>query len=264
MKHHPRLTQISFALALLAAMVFVGCSKGPPKHGTKLTVAPTNSVPAAGQQQALARAAETLRKRFRDLAIRRAVVEHAADGWLVVTLPEMPRERFASCRRAIENVGLLEFRMVHPDSARLIAANIPEPGYEVLDLQSKTPAGLSIAIYLVNKKPERGLTGKHISKASVSRSQLTGKPEIGIEFDAAGAALLAQVTTDYSPRNGKYHQLGIVLNGRLMSAPRIHSAITGGSAVIDGDFTVKEAFELVAALENPLDVPLRIVDEKSF
>ena len=201
MKHHPRPSP--FVLALLAAaLVFAGCSKGPPKHGTKLTVAPTNSVPAAEQQQALVRSAETLRKRFRDLDVRRAVVEHAADGRLIVTLPEMPRERFASCRRAIENVGLLEFRMIHEQSEMMIASRIPEPGYEILELQAGTPHGPSTVKYLVNKKPESGLTGKHICKASVVRSQLQEKPEIAIEFNPEGAALFAQVTTDYSPRNG--------------------------------------------------------------
>jgi len=33
---------------------------------------------------------------------------------------------------------------------------------------------------------------------------------------------------------------------------------------LHGDFSIEEASELAAALENPLDVPLRIVDEKSF
>jgi SecD/SecF fusion protein len=263
MKHHRR--QSAFVLALLAAgLVCAGCSKGPPKHGTKLTVAPTNSVPAAESQQALDRSAEALRKRFRDLDVRRAVVEHAADGRLIVTLPELPRERFASCRRAIENRGLLEFRMIHPESEKMIALRIPEPGFEILELPYGTPYGPSTRKYLVDKKPERGLTGKHIRRAWVARDHLKVKPEIGIEFNPEGAALFAQVTTDYSPRNGKYSYLGIVLNGRLLSAPKINMPITGGNAVIEGNYTVQEASELVAALENPLDVPLHIVDERSF
>ena len=191
-------------------------------------------------------------------------MELAADGRLLVSLPELPRDRLASCRRAIENVGLLEFRMVHPESQVLIAAKVPEPGYEVLEQRSAAPYGPSITEYLVKKEPERGLTGKYIRKASVSRAHMTNKPEIAFEFDKAGAALFAELTTEYSPRDGIYHHLGIVLNGRLISAPRIHAAITGGSAVINGDFSIEEASELAAALENPLDVPLRIVDEKSF
>jgi protein-export membrane protein SecD len=264
MKNQSPTARSLFGLVLLTAMVFAGCSKGPPKHGTRLTVVPTNSATAADQQQALARAAETLRVRFRGLGVRRAAVELAADGRLVVSLPEMSPESLGSCRRAIENVGLLEFRMVHPESGALIAAKIPEPGFEILEQRSASLHGDSITKYLVKKEPERGLTGKHIRKASVSRDRMTNKPEIAFEFDKAGAALFADVTSEYSPRNGIYHQLAIVLNGRLMSAPRIHAAITGGNAVINGDFSMEEATELAAALENPLDVPLRIVDEKRF
>jgi|GEM_PF-3577754 SecD/SecF fusion protein len=258
------LRRFLFVIAILPLFAFVGCSQGPPKHGTQLTVAPTNSVPAAEQQQAIARAAETLRKRFRDLKIRRAVVEHSSDGRLVVTLPELPRERFASCRNAIENVGLLEFRMVHPQSERMIANRIPEPGYEVLELQFSTPNGLSSSKFLVNKQPERGLTGKHVRKAWVTRSEVTEKPGISIEFNPEGRILLDQITTEYSPRDGKFSYLSIVLNGRLVSAPRIQTPIKGGTAMVEGVFTVQEANELVAVLENPLDVPLHIVDEKKF
>jgi len=265
MKNHVPFARSLFAVALLAAMVLAGCSNGPPEHGTRLTVAPTNSATAADQQQALARAAETLRQRFRKLDIRRVVVEHSAEGRLVVTLPELPPERLASCRRAIENVGLLELRMVHPDSDALIAANIPEPGYEVMKLEQMVKKNgreeKSTSRLLVNKKPE--LTDEHITRVGVTRDRLSNKPKISFELDKEGARKLEQVTTEWQPKGGREYRLAIVLDGKLRSAPAIKGVVSR-SAEIMGDFTVKEAFELVAALETPLDVPLCIVDEKRF
>ena len=266
MKHDAWMARYLFALALLAVHL-AGCSKGPPKHGTRLTVAPTNSVPAAEQQQALARTAETLRARFRELDVRRAHVEPATGGRLVVTLPELPQDRLASCRRAIERAGLLEFRMVHPESDKLVARNIPEPGFELMMMEQtvrKMPDGREEKVtsqFLVNKKPE--LTGKHITRADAIRDRFSNKPGITFELDKEGATKFEQVTTEWQPKNGREYRLAIVLDGQLRSAPVIRGVIRRNGE-ISGNFTQQEAFELKAALTNPLEVPLRIVDEESF
>lgn len=265
MKRDPWLARSQFPLALVAALLFAGCSKGPPRHGTRLTVAVSNSVPVAEQQQTLTGAAETLRKRFRELKIRRALVEQAADGRLVVTLPKLPPERFASCRRAIEKVSLLEFRMVHPDSEMLIAEKIPEPGYELMSLEQMVRRNGRDEKYtsrlLVNKKPE--LTGKHLARVNVVRDQFTNKPRISFELDMEGARKFEQVTTDWQPKGGREYRIAIVLDGELRSAPAIKGVISRNGE-ISGDFTVEEAFDLAATLVNPLDVPLHVVDERSF
>src|SRR6185369_6232733 len=53
-----------------------------------------------------------------------------------------------------------------------------------------------------------------------------------------------------------------VLDGELYSAPRINEPIMGGNAVINGDFSLKEALELSHILENPLEAPLDIVEQR--
>ena len=58
-------------------------------------------------------------------------------------------------------------------------------------------------------------------------------------------------------------QLAIVLDGELYSAPRIRTAILGGNAEITGDFEMREAFELANALQNPLEAPVRIEEERT-
>ena len=57
-------------------------------------------------------------------------------------------------------------------------------------------------------------------------------------------------------------RLGIVLDGEVISAPNIQTPITGGSGQITGNFDQKEAIDLASALDNPLKVPLRIIDER--
>src|SRR5437764_15384487 len=57
--------------------------------------------------------------------------------------------------------------------------------------------------------------------------------------------------------------MAIVLDGVLYSAPRINEPITGGNASISGSFDVKEAFELANVLENPLEAPVKIEEQRA-
>ncbi len=55
------------------------------------------------------------------------------------------------------------------------------------------------------------------------------------------------------------HQLAVVLDGELQTAPVIKSALVGGG-VIEGDYTEEEANTLVNVLQNPLQAPVHIID----
>jgi RNA polymerase sigma factor (sigma-70 family) len=81
-----------------------------------------------------------------------------------------------------------------------------------------------------------------LSSVNVSTNAL-GKPQIEIEFSAAGAEQFAQITRDNLNK-----RLAILLDGKLYSAPLIRSEITGGKAQISGNFTVEEAGELAAKI----------------
>src|SRR3989440_977125 len=67
-----------------------------------------------------------------------------------------------------------------------------------------------------------------------------------------------QITDQY-----KGHRFAIVLDGVCQSAPVIRDAIYGGDAVITGHFTEKEARGLASVLENPLQTPVSIEEERS-
>src|SRR5262249_38566459 len=58
------------------------------------------------------------------------------------------------------------------------------------------------------------------------------------------------------------HQLAIVLDGELQSAPNIQTPITDNSGRITGDYTEQEAFALANVLENPLQAPVKIINER--
>ena len=226
----------------------------------------TNQLNRAEEKDtALKNAVEVLRKRVDQLGVAEPVIQEAGEDRILIQLPGLTEAEKDYARQQIEKAAFLEFRMVHPNSDELIAQGIIEPGYEVMTEQRKdSRTGESHLVrYLVSKKPERGLTGKHLTRAMVTRNHLSNKPEIAFEFDSEGAKTFGEITTEYSPKGNKFYQLAIVLDGELQSAPRIMGPITGGNGVIQGDYSIKEAYDLAYVLENPLEAPVKVIEERT-
>ena len=208
---------------------------------------------------ALAQASDVLRKRVDVLGVAQPVVQPVGDNQIEIQLPGLSEVDKASARQTITNTAHLEFRLVHPQGAEKIKSGLTVPGYEVLELVKRLPSGQdSVTQYLVKKGAELGLTGKYVKQAQVNASQGTGIPEISMTFDTEGADKFGKITTQHETE-----LLAIVLDGQLYSAPRINGPILTGSAVITGDFTQREAFELANVLKNPLETPVKILQESS-
>lgn len=102
------------------------------------------------------------------------------------------------------------------------------------------------------------LTGKYLKRAILEFAQ-DGTPEVSLEFNADGAKMFEDITA----RNvGK--PVAIFLDGYVISAPTVNEKITGGKAVISGQFNVDEAKLLVKRLNSgALPVPVSLVSQKT-
>jgi SecD/SecF fusion protein len=96
-----------------------------------------------------------------------------------------------------------------------------------------------------------------IKSANLNRDNL-GRLEIDFTLEPQSAELFGRIT-----KNNVGHQLAIVLDGELQSAPRINSEIPNGSGVIEGDYKEDEARALANVLENPLKTPVTIISENN-
>ena len=106
---------------------------------------------------------------------------------------------------------------------------------------------------------ETGLSGKNLKTATVQFMSQSGKPEVGIEFDSEGTKLFADLTKE---NIGK--QIAIFLDGQVISAPTVQTAITDGKAVITGNFTLDEAKKLAQRLnEGALPMPITLIGQQS-
>jgi SecD/SecF fusion protein len=223
----------------------------------------TNQLSRAEEKQsALENAVEVLRKRVDRLGVAEPLIQPQGANSILIQLPGLSESDKQEARQTIEKAAFLEFRMVHPNSDELLQQGIIEPGYELLKQEIKNPDGTkAVVAHLVDRKAE--FTGKHVKRANPNRHPVTGEPMIEFELDDEGTRIFADLTTKYQPKGQKHYQLAIVLDGVLYSAPRINEPITGGRGQITGQFDLKEAITLANVLENPLEAPVHVVDERS-
>lgn len=102
-----------------------------------------------------------------------------------------------------------------------------------------------------------GLSGKQLKRAQVEFDPNTGIPLVNIKFNDEGKDLFAAITG----RNvGK--PVAIFLDGLPISTPTVQEVITGGQAVISGNFTLAEAKQLAQRLNSgALPVPIELITQ---
>jgi protein-export membrane protein SecD len=101
--------------------------------------------------------------------------------------------------------------------------------------------------------------GEDLTDAQPGFDQRTGEAVVNFKFNIRGAQRFGQATTENVGR-----ALAIVLDKKVISAPRINTPITGGSGQISGRFTVEAANNLAVLLRaGALPAPLTIVEERT-
>jgi preprotein translocase subunit SecD len=102
------------------------------------------------------------------------------------------------------------------------------------------------------------MTGRELKTISVQTG--AGGYQIAFTLSTEGA----QIFADHTGKNvGKY--LTIVLDKKVVSSPRIDSAITGGQGVITGSYTVEEANSFANLLRyGSLPIPIKVVESRAI
>jgi len=104
------------------------------------------------------------------------------------------------------------------------------------------------------------LTGKDLERSIVQFDQNTGSPVVGLEFNSEGAKKFSEIT---QKNVGKI--VAIYLDGVPISIPKVDEAITTGSAIIRGGFSLEEAKKLSIQLNaGALPVPIKIIEQRNI
>jgi protein-export membrane protein SecD len=103
------------------------------------------------------------------------------------------------------------------------------------------------------------LDGKHFRSATAVLDPTTNIPVVQIAFDDEGAHIFQELT---KANIGK--QIAIFVGGELVTAPRVESEITGGTAVITGSANVQEAQKLAQDLNTgAIPAPIHLVGQRT-
>lgn len=205
---------------------------------------------AAASTGAVDASIETVRRRVDNLGTKEPTIVRQGTNRIVVQAPgESDPEQL---KRVIGKTAKLTFQMVDETASQAdIAAGRVPPGSEMLPTSDP-----QLGAFMVVKKRVI-VSGENLTKAFVDTDQ-NNRPAIGFRFDGEGARKFGDATSQNIGR-----PFAIVLDGKIVSAPRIISAITGGSGQITGNFTVQEASELVNVLNGgALTAPLNIEEQR--
>jgi len=138
-----------------------------------------------------------------------------------------------------------------------------EEGTASAELQQIASQSPQLALILSLNKPT-GLKGTNVKKATVEFGQGTGQnlgaPSVQLTFDSEGEKLFQEITK----RNvGK--QVGIFLDDQILSAPSVQQEISGGTAIITGQFTLEEAKSLALSINSgALPIPIKLIEQRTI
>jgi SecD/SecF fusion protein len=208
----------------------------------------------------LEQAVEVIRKRVDTFGVSEPVITPQGSDRILVQIPGLDAAKTEEARKQLQQVAKLEFKMVHPESSRLVpqieaGEAITPPGYRIETMVEEDEKGKSLEERLL-VKAKADLQGDRV-KAAYPVFDQRGWGVL-LEFDGAGTDLFGKLTAA-----NVGNRFAIVLDGKVQSAPVIREAIYQGSASITGRFSETEARNLASVLENPLSTPVEIEETRS-
>ena len=216
--------------------------------GNKIVMTETDAGVAASIDSAMAQAVEVIRRRIDELGTREPTIVRQGTSRIVVQVPGLQDP--SALKALIGKTAKLEFKLVDVNAdPNEVAQGRPPPGSQILASIEGPPV-------VVRRRAL--VTGDQLIDSQVSSDQ-NGAPAVSFRFDSTGGRRFAKATQD---NVGK--PFAIILDGKVISAPRINEPILGGSGIISGSYTTASANELAILLRSgKLPVELKVVEERT-
>ena len=194
-------------------------------------------------RKAIDQAIEVLRRRIDALGTTEPNIQRQGIDRILVQVPGLQDPQ--RLKEILGTTAQLEFRMVSEPGAA--------PG-DVDMLPSQDAGGATLPI-----EKRVIVQGEDLIDAQPAFDSRNNEPIVNFKFNIRGAQKFGQATSESVGRS-----LAIVLDNKVISAPRIQSPITGGQGQISGNFSVESANNLSILLRaGALPAPLTIVEERT-
>ena len=192
-------------------------------------------------RRAVDQSIEVLRRRIDGSGMKEPSIARQGADRILVQVPGLQDPQ--QLKDLLGTTAKLEFRLV------------AEPGADPNDIETlEQVEGGQIPV-----EKQVMVQGEDLTDAQPGFDQRTSEPVVNFRFNLRGGQKFADVTQ----RNvGK--PFAIVLDNKVISAPRIISPITGGSGQISGRFTVEQANNLAVLLRaGALPAKLTTIEERT-
>ena len=197
---------------------------------------------------AVTQAIQTIERRVNELGVAEpTIAPYGSEGnQIMVELPGL--RDVARAKEIIQSTAILELKLVEsgpaPDQQTLLQpyGGVVPSDMEVVQGVSDVPGDTSRVFYLVRRVSI--VTGRDLRNARPSIDEFN-QPMVNFTLNSEGVAKFSRATSENVGR-----RLAIVLDGQVMSAPTIESAITSADARITGRFTQQEVSDLSLVLRS--------------
>ncbi len=206
------------------------------------------------RESAINQSLEIVRRRIDETGTREPTIQRQGSERILVQLPGV-----ADPERIIDLIGKtakLSFQLLCPNTTvgDALMGRLPA-SCRLLESDDEIDANGRPVQYVVRKRIMVG--GEHLIDAQPSFQD--NQPVVSFTFDPVGARKFGDVT---SKNIGK--PFAIVLDKKVISAPVIRSAITGGRGIISGNFTVQATTDFALLLRaGALPAPLTVLEQRA-
>jgi protein-export membrane protein SecD len=225
--------------------------------GSTISATLTEDGAAARLTAVVQQSVEIIRNRVDELGVSEPTIQQQGVDRVLVQAPGVDPDRLLDI---IGKTAKMTFQLVditadpYGDRVPPGSVRLPER-VEKVEGEEETDEDAPRIQYVVRKKVE--VSGEHLVDAQPTFDQ--GQPVVSFRFDSVGAKKFAKTTLDNVDK-----PFAIVLDGEVISAPRINSPILQGNGIITGGFTVQSANDLALLLRaGALPAKLTAVEQRA-
>jgi protein-export membrane protein SecD len=203
---------------------------------------------AARKKQLVSQTIEIIARRIDELGTREPTIQSQGEGRILLQVAGLNDP--AQLKTILGTTAKMGFHLVNHSvsPSNLLQGDVP---LDSIVLQNEE-TGDSFAVYA-----DEALGGDSLVDAHVAVQE--NQPVVAFRFDTAGARKFADIT-----KNNIGKQFAVVLDGKIITAPVIRSAILGGSGIIEGNFTAQSSENLALLLRaGALPADVSIVEERT-
>ncbi len=206
----------------------------------------SNKEIAKMRRSLISQSIEIIRRRIDENGTKEPTIQAQGQDRILLQVPGIKDS--SEVKRLLGKTAKMSFHFVSDKTFTGSVTTLIDQKYsKILDDQDR--------VYIVERQAR--INGDLLTDANPTYFE--GRPAVSFKFNKVGRKKFAQLTSQNIGRI-----FAIVLDNKVITAPRINTAINQGSGIISGNFTTQEATDLALLLRaGALPAPLEVIEERT-